>query len=136
MTKDMNTVIKYNEFVELPFDEQVNLMTHWRNIYKVSEIKSIMGTHTVKYYQLLNKLGIKANKILRNVEKVEEIVSNELDDSTTLSVSAVTDDRFKFSLKEVMDGNTFSSKLEKLAILFNEDNESYDVEVKIVKANV
>lgn len=57
-TEEVMKILPRNEYTNLPFEEQIELMKYYREHYTVQQIKKEMGLSTSNYYRLLKKLGI------------------------------------------------------------------------------
>lgn len=57
-TEEVMEILPRNEYTNLPFEEQIELMKYYREHYTVQQIKKDMGLSTSNYYRLLKKLGM------------------------------------------------------------------------------
>lgn len=73
----MNEVIKYEEFITKPIEEQKELMTSWRELYKNREIQDSMGLAVNPFNKLIDDLGVPKKNTNQKGSNIKVTLSDE-----------------------------------------------------------
>lgn len=75
---NMNEILNYSDFSELPKEEQKNLMTHWRKSFKTQDIQTQMGISRTVFYKVINNLEIPKEETNFKIEDKKTLSDEEM----------------------------------------------------------
>jgi hypothetical protein len=154
VTNMYDTIIPYFDFKELPEDQKKNHLTAYRNKFTNKEITDAWGISLNTFYKVVKGLDLpkatyskttrKGKKAPKQVEKVNtpavpveaylieqklpEMVQNQID--TKLN-TIEEEDGFSFKVKGTYDTNKLIKRLEKLALILDDEESEFEVNISI-----
>lgn len=156
-------IVNFTQFKNFNTDRQKELIEIYREKFSAKEIQKKWKISTVKYYSILNKLGISTRKyknkqsitqakaveeqvkaldqVSPSIEAVESPVSPScelpLAHPVMIKQEPMKDDLSGLGLQIKMDGKfqgkIFGEKLTKLLALLQNDNSNYEIKLEIVE---
>jgi hypothetical protein len=130
-------VMPYEDFIELPVEKQVVLMTRWRDQIGTNNIIRDMKISRKKFYsEVLKSLGIETKPRGRrprqeeNREAEESMAAVPVESLTEKDSDITSDDTFFIVINGKFDGHSVSNRLARLARIL-EGERAYTIRVEV-----
>lgn len=139
-------IISKDKFRELPKEEQVRTMEHWRNTFDSATIAKGMRISRPNYYTLASELGVSKKYNTKNsktarvkqsakpveVVKVEKAVK-VAPEAVVSSPKAVVVNGLVLTYAGKYTADEIIKKLDKIGLILSDESNKFDVEIKITE---
>jgi hypothetical protein len=142
VTNVRDEIISRDKFKLLPQEEQVKLLTHWRDKYNTDEIIAGLGIAKGTYYQLASDLGVSKKYNKTNTTKKKEKAPKAIAVAPEPTHPEVIQETQLITRLQVVDGLALAyrgeytaeeiiKRLDKIGLMLSDEESKFEVEIKI-----